>query len=115
RRGPGRHVSQAGDDRRPGVRRRGARDLAGHQPGGRDERRAARPLRGPGSRRRGRGADGPPAARPAGTPVTDTPEADLFAAARTWLAEDPDPVTRAELTGLLEAGDVAAIGDRFSS
>ena len=43
----------------------------------------------------------------------------LFAAARAWLAEDPDPATRTELTDLLEAaesGDSVAYGyleDRF--
>ncbi|GAA2058126.1 phospho-sugar mutase [Catenulispora yoronensis] len=43
----------------------------------------------------------------------------LFGAARAWLAEDPDPVTRAELSELLEAaesGDAVAYGyleDRF--
>jgi phosphomannomutase len=31
-----------------------------------------------------------------------------------WLAEDPDPDTRAELQALLDAGDSAAIGERFS-
>ena len=30
----------------------------------------------------------------------------LLAAAREWLAEDPDPDTRAELTALLNAGDL---------
>ncbi|MGQ1837319.1 phospho-sugar mutase [Kocuria turfanensis] len=52
---------------------------------------------------------------------TDTrPEPDLLAAARTWAAEDPDPVTRAELTELAEragAGNAAAraeLADRFS-
>ena len=45
--------------------------------------------------------------------------AGLFAAARAWMAEDPDPETRAELTELLEAaesGDSVAYGyleDRF--
>jgi phosphomannomutase len=39
---------------------------------------------------------------------------DLLARARTWLAEDPDPQTRAELAGLIEAGDVAELADRFS-
>ena len=29
---------------------------------------------------------------------------DLIAQARTWLAEDPDPETRAELGALIEAG-----------
>jgi phosphomannomutase len=41
--------------------------------------------------------------------VTTTP--DLLAAARAWAADDPDPVTRAELEGLAdaaEAGDPAA-------
>jgi len=33
--------------------------------------------------------------------------------ARAWLAEDPDPDTRAELQALLEAGDSAGIADRF--
>ena len=33
---------------------------------------------------------------------------------RSWVADDPDPVTRAELLGLLEAGDGAALADRFS-
>ncbi len=34
--------------------------------------------------------------------------------ARAWLAEDPDPDTRAELQGLLDAGDLEGIADRFS-
>ena len=33
---------------------------------------------------------------------------------RAWIADDPDPATRAELTALLEAGDTAALADRFS-
>jgi phosphomannomutase len=33
--------------------------------------------------------------------------------ARAWLAEDPDPDTRAELQALIEAGDSAGIADRF--
>lgn len=40
---------------------------------------------------------------------------DLIAAARTWLAEDPDPDTRAELAGLLQRDDLGAIADRFSA
>lgn len=50
-----------------------------------------------------------------GTPISEA----LFAAARAWLAEDPDPATRTELTDLLEAaesGDSVAYGyleDRF--
>ncbi|WP_375002781.1 phospho-sugar mutase [Aeromicrobium sp. CTD01-1L150] len=33
--------------------------------------------------------------------------------ARAWLAQDPDAVTRAELQELLDAGDTAALEDRF--
>ncbi|GAA1905886.1 phospho-sugar mutase [Streptomyces sodiiphilus] len=39
---------------------------------------------------------------------------DVTAQARQWLADDPDPQTRAELTALLEAGDTAALAERFS-
>ncbi|WP_329412997.1 phospho-sugar mutase [Streptomyces sp. NBC_00704] len=39
---------------------------------------------------------------------------DLLSRARSWLAEDPDPQTRAELARLIEAGDVAELTDRFS-
>ncbi len=39
---------------------------------------------------------------------------ELRAAAEAWLAEDPDPDTRAELVGLLEAGDEPAVADRFA-
>ncbi|MER6789210.1 phospho-sugar mutase [Streptomyces sp. NPDC000658] len=39
---------------------------------------------------------------------------DLLSRARSWLAEDPDPQTRAELARLIEAGDVAELADRFS-
>ncbi|MCZ7416939.1 MULTISPECIES: phospho-sugar mutase [unclassified Streptomyces] len=39
---------------------------------------------------------------------------ELIAEARTWLAEDPDPDTRAELAALLEAGDEAELADRFA-
>ncbi len=35
--------------------------------------------------------------------------------AGNWLAEDPDPDTRAELAALLDAGDEAAIADRFGA
>lgn len=48
------------------------------------------------------------------------PEPQLLDAARAWAAADPDPVTRAELPGLVEAaatGDAAAradLADRFS-
>ncbi|MET9461121.1 phospho-sugar mutase [Streptomyces canus] len=39
---------------------------------------------------------------------------DLIARARTWLAEDPDPDTRDELAGLLDADDVTELTARFS-
>ncbi|MFJ8749927.1 phospho-sugar mutase [Streptomyces sp. NPDC102441] len=39
---------------------------------------------------------------------------DLITRARTWLAEDPDPETRAELAGLIDAGDLTALEDRFA-
>ena len=39
---------------------------------------------------------------------------DLIERARDWQSQDPDPVTRAELQGLLDAGDTAALEDRFS-
>ena len=35
--------------------------------------------------------------------------------ARAWLAEDPDPDTRAELQALLDAGDTAGLADRFGA
>ncbi|MDX3801294.1 phospho-sugar mutase [Streptomyces sp. AK04-3B] len=38
---------------------------------------------------------------------------DLLARAQAWLAEDPDPETRAELAKLLDAGDVTELADRF--
>jgi phosphomannomutase len=41
--------------------------------------------------------------------VTD----ELRAAVAAWLADDPDPETRAELQDLLAAGDEAALADRF--
>jgi len=49
----------------------------------------------------------------AGTAQGDWPGL-LLAEALDWLAEDPDPDTRAELRALLEAGDVAAVSDRFA-
>ena len=38
---------------------------------------------------------------------------DAVEVARAWLAEDPDPDTRAELQALLDAEDLAGIADRF--
>jgi phosphomannomutase len=37
------------------------------------------------------------------------------AAAKAWLAQDPDPETRAELAALIAAADEVAISDRFGS
>jgi phosphomannomutase len=45
------------------------------------------------------------------TPETD---AELIAAARAWLGDDPDPATRDELARLLEAGEPQALRDRFA-
>ncbi|WP_340376560.1 phospho-sugar mutase [Streptomyces sp. SS7] len=39
---------------------------------------------------------------------------DLITRARAWLAEDPDPETRAELAKLLESGDPAELAARFA-
>ncbi|GAB3851766.1 phospho-sugar mutase [Nocardioides maradonensis] len=38
---------------------------------------------------------------------------DLLAQARAWIAEDPDPATRAELEEVVASGDVADLADRF--
>ncbi|QFG21819.1 phospho-sugar mutase [Actinomadura sp. WMMB 499] len=40
---------------------------------------------------------------------------DVRAAARAWLAQDPDPETRTELWELLDAGDAGALADRFGA
>lgn len=39
---------------------------------------------------------------------------DLIARAKAWLAEDPDPETRDELGGLIDAADTAELTARFS-
>ena len=39
---------------------------------------------------------------------------DLLERARAWAADDPDPVTRAELEDLIERGETAELEDRFS-
>ncbi|MEU1463969.1 phospho-sugar mutase [Streptomyces sp. NPDC005727] len=39
---------------------------------------------------------------------------ELIAKAKAWLAEDPDPRTREELAGLIDAGDVSELAARFS-
>ncbi|GAB2968083.1 phospho-sugar mutase [Nocardioides montaniterrae] len=38
---------------------------------------------------------------------------DLIADAHAWIADDPDPATRAELSAVLESGDLADLADRF--
>ncbi|MDP9862880.1 MULTISPECIES: phospho-sugar mutase [Streptosporangium] len=40
---------------------------------------------------------------------------DLVRLAQSWLAQDPDPETRAELTALLEDGDAGALRERFGT
>ncbi|MEU8309030.1 phospho-sugar mutase [Actinomadura sp. NPDC048955] len=40
---------------------------------------------------------------------------DLRARAEEWLGQDPDPRTRAELRAILDAGDEAALADRFGA
>ncbi|MGR6923896.1 phospho-sugar mutase [[Actinomadura] parvosata] len=39
----------------------------------------------------------------------------VLEAARAWLAQDPDPGTRAELSAMIDAGDVAALEERFGA
>ncbi|MEV5506526.1 phospho-sugar mutase [Streptomyces orinoci] len=41
-------------------------------------------------------------------------ERELIDRARTWLAEDPDAETRAELAALIEAGDLSELANRFA-
>ncbi len=45
--------------------------------------------------------------------VTEPHQDDLVEKARAWAAQDPDPVTRAELEALLEQGDATELADRF--
>jgi len=46
-------------------------------------------------------------------PLTRQPSAGLRAAARAWIADDPDPADRAELTAILDAGDDDELAARF--
>ncbi|MFJ9039242.1 phospho-sugar mutase [Streptomyces sp. NPDC102406] len=39
---------------------------------------------------------------------------ELLDRAKTWLAEDPDEETRAELAALIDSGDLDALGERFA-
>ncbi|MEZ5232227.1 MAG: phospho-sugar mutase [Acidimicrobiales bacterium] len=47
-------------------------------------------------------------------PATGTPGEALERTVRRWLAQDPDPVTRAELEALVAAGDGAELARRFA-
>lgn len=55
--------------------------------------------------------DGPRRQQPAGSDPAGA--GDLFARARAWLAEDPDPDTRNELEALLVTDAVEELADRF--
>jgi phosphomannomutase len=46
-------------------------------------------------------------------PLTRQPSGELRAAARAWIADDPDPAARAELTAILDAGDDDELAARF--
>ncbi|MDQ1413927.1 MAG: phosphomannomutase [Acidimicrobiaceae bacterium] len=48
-------------------------------------------------------------------PSVPPPSEALRAAAAAWVADDPDPRTRAEVEGLLAAGDGPALAERFES
>lgn len=56
------------------------------------------------------------AARPgaAVTAPVPAPSDELRSEVEAWIAGDPDEVTRAELQGLLDAGDAPALAERFS-
>jgi len=56
----------------------------------------------------------PAAAGDLGPGDTGRVNGDLRGTAERWLAEDPDPVTRDELRALLDAGDEAAVAERFA-
>ena len=45
--------------------------------------------------------------------MTDQSDTNLLDRARAWLAGDPDPVTRAELESLIDAGPSVELADRF--
>ncbi|MCB9727000.1 MAG: phospho-sugar mutase [Deltaproteobacteria bacterium] len=48
------------------------------------------------------------------TPDAPGSDDELFRAAEAWIADDPDPTTRAELRALIDAGDAAALAERFA-
>ena len=48
-------------------------------------------------------------------PTTTSPlDAELARRAEAWIADDPDPETRAELRALVDAGDDGALRERFA-
>ncbi len=46
--------------------------------------------------------------------MTDATDEELRSQVRAWIAQDPDPSTRAELTSLLDSGDIAGLRARFA-
>ena len=50
-----------------------------------------------------------------GSEETEPISAGLAAEAKAWMAADPDPSTRAELAALVDAGNGAAVSDRFEN
>jgi phosphomannomutase len=63
----------------------------------------------------------PPTAPPSGLATNATPnhyaarmdQSDLLALAKAWLAEDPDPGTRAELQQVIDNDDLTGLAERF--
>ncbi|HTV12185.1 MAG TPA: phospho-sugar mutase [Acidimicrobiales bacterium] len=51
----------------------------------------------------------------AGGPIEAGLPSELVTNVKAWVAQDPDPATRAELEGLLAQGDEAALRDRFDN
>ena len=47
-------------------------------------------------------------------PLTRQPAGELRAAVRSWIADDPDPADRAELSALLQADDLGGLAERFA-
>ena len=46
--------------------------------------------------------------------LTRPPAGELRAAVRSWIADDPDPADRAELSALLQADDLGGLAERFA-
>ena len=49
------------------------------------------------------------------SPADAAASEDLRAAAEAWMADDPDPATRAEVSEMLSSNDLAALRERFGS